>query len=78
MDDSSQELSVYVDSLFRYVAENFRAEEVGYYDEALAQPLKIKLEEVYASLGESMSEAERRKQKEDLQNLLGSLKNHVL
>lgn len=77
MDDSSQELSVYVDSLFRYVAENFRAEEVGYYDEALAQPLKIKLEEVYASLGESMSEAERRKQKEDLQNLLGSLKNQM-
>ena len=76
MDDSSQELAVYVDSLFRYVAENFRTE-VGYYDEALARPLKSKLEEVYASLGVSMSEAERREQKEDLQNLLGSLKNQM-
>lgn len=76
MDDTSQELAVYVDSLFRYVAENFRTE-VGYYDEALARPLKSKLEEVYASLGESMSETERMEQKEDLQNLLGSLKNQI-
>lgn len=66
----------YVDSLFRYVAENFKTE-VGYYDEALARPLKSKLEEVYASLGESMSETERMEQKEDLQNLLGSLKNQI-